>query len=152
MTSERTSGGRRGASPIARRAAILVVALAVVALAVGCDLGGGEPDPTAAEEREPAGSDDAAERPDEGDQPADDVARRIRDACRDLVDRAPGMPEGVRRDVIAECDEAAADDAEAARTAAGAACEAFAAATAPWPLRGAVADACRRALPDATRL
>lgn len=137
-------------------AALPALLLACGALAVaGCGIGDDEPDPPATEEPETPGEGDGIRgepADDDADEPADDVARRIRDACREIAERAPAMPEGVRRDVIAECEEAASDDAEAARTAADAACEAFAAAVAPGPLRGAVADACRRALPDPAEL
>jgi len=154
MRVKRGFRGGRSASGAARRASPLL-ALGLIGLALiasGCEVGGSEPDPTDAEERERSDRPDEREgEPGDGAE-GDEVARRIRDACRDVVERAPGISDELTRDLIAECDEAAADDAEAARRAAGAVCDAIAAATVPWPLRETAADACRRALPAATRL
>lgn len=133
------------------RATHLLIAAAValaLALAAGC--GGDEPapsdEPPSAEAPDPQ-----AEAPAEGEEPSG-AARRLLDACRAIAEGAPGVPEDVRRDVIEECEQAAAEDEETLRRAAGAACEVIAGATVPGPLRGPAADACRRALPGVTGL
>jgi hypothetical protein len=135
-------------------ARLLAVSLAcLLVVGVGC---GGEDD------SEPTPDDPAAEAPErpEADDPqdgetpdaADQGSQRVLEACRDIVERTPGISEEMRRDLIARCEEAASDDEEAARRAASAACDAIAAATVPGPLRGPAADACRRAIPGVNLL
>jgi len=125
-----------------------------IGLLAGCGddpfSGGSDPGDPEAEGSEPGGADPGAE--DDPDAGEDAMARRILDACRRIVDGAPGVPGDVKDDLIAECEAAAEDDEEALRRAAGAACEVIAAATAPGPLRGPVASACRRAIPGSQRL
>lgn len=122
-------------------------------LALGCGGGGEESDDANADpvaeaaERpgEPAGDDDASD----GDA-ADGLSgagRRALEACRQVVERAPGVDEETKRELIADCEAAAAGDEEAIRKATRAACDVVAAATAPAILRGQVAAACKRAIP-----
>jgi hypothetical protein len=123
-------------------------ALFVVA---GCG-GDGEPD---TDDADPIA--EAPERPGDGpeDEAADEAAPeelggaadRALEACRQLMERVPGIPEQTKREVIADCEAAASGDEEAIRTATRAACDVVAAATAPPLLRGQVADACKRAIP-----
>jgi hypothetical protein len=125
-------------------------------LAAGC---GGD-DESDEQDAEPIA--EAPERP--GNAPEDEAvdeaapeelggaARRALEACTQLIERTPGIPEQTKREVIADCEAAAAGDEEAIRTATRAACDVVAAATAPPLLRGPVADACKRAIPGGAGL
>lgn len=111
-------------------------------------------------EEDEANADPVAEAPERpGDRPDGDTAdgeepeelggaaRRALEACKQVVERAPGVDEETRRELIADCEAAAAGDEEAIRKATRAACDVIAAATAPAILRGQVAAACKRAIP-----
>lgn len=123
-------------------------------LALGCG-GGEEPDDANADpageaaERfgDPAGDDDASDE--DVPEGLSGAARRVLEACRQVVERAPGVDDETKRELIADCEAAAAGDEEAIRTATRAACDVVAAATAPAILRGQVAAACKRAIPGA---
>jgi hypothetical protein len=132
-------------SPAAPRPWSWALSLALVVLiAAGC--GGGD-EPADANADPSAEAAEGAERDDAEEEPGA-VARRALEACREIVERAPGVPADTKRDLIAECEAAAEDDEEAIRTAARAACDAIAAATVPSLARGPVADACKRTIPE----
>jgi hypothetical protein len=129
---------------------VLPLACALL-LTAGCGGNGEQDEP----DRDPSA--EARERPGDaaGDEATDEeapeelggAAGRALQACRQLVERAPGVPEQTKRELIADCEAAAAGDEEAMRKATRAACDVVAAATAPPLLRGQVADACKRAIP-----
>lgn len=126
---------------------------AVLVLATGCGgFGDGERDdtdvPATVEEAERDEDEDARE--DERPEERSAAVQRVLDACREIARRAPGISEERKEEVIAECEEAAASDEEALGRAARAACDVFAAAAVPWPVRGPVAEACKQAIPGAS--
>lgn len=128
--------------------------VAVLALATGCGgLADDDPDnaetPATVEEAERDEDEDQGD-PDDPPGERSETVQRVLDACRDIARRAPGISEERRDEVIAECEEAAASDEEALRRATRAACDVFAAAAVPWPVRGPVAEACKRAIPGAS--
>lgn len=125
-------------------------------LLTGCGAGDGDPEGAdaepAAEPAERGGQErdgGEAQRGD-GEEPEEltGTARRILDACEQIVRRAPGLSDERRRELIADCEAAARGDERALRKAATAACDAIAAATVPAPVRGPAADACKNALPS----
>lgn len=125
----------------------------LILFGAGCGGEDGSPPPAddaavEGRERPGAGGDDDGEAAGESGE----ASQRVLEACREVVRRAPALSEKTKGELIAECEQAASDDEEAARRAAGAACDAIAAATVPGPLRGPVADACRKAIPESTRL
>jgi hypothetical protein len=128
---------------------LIPVALALLPVAAGCGNEEANPndDPAVESPERPDEAPDAD--PAEGNEELGGAARRALEACRQVVERTPGIPEETKREVIADCEAAARGDEEARRKAARAACDVVAAATAPPLLRGQVADVCKRAISGA---